>query len=87
MVSLLHAGYTIEEIAKSIETANKIKSQRINSLRTATGRQGPLDFINGAVVAGKKSTKAIRGSMTAVMEGMRTKKPLLKKKLFTPPAG
>ena len=81
--SLISAGYGLEDIADAIINANKIKCQRMDSLRDWNG---PLDFLSGAVETtgaafkamdvlgvGAATGKAVKGvgkNMSAAMGGM-----------------
>jgi len=55
---LLSIGYTLEDIGDAITKANEVKSQRTDSLK-ASGWNGPLDFLTGAVETTGAAFKAI----------------------------
>ena len=84
--SLVSAGYSLEDIANAITTADEAKSQRMDSIRAA-GSNGPLDFLFGAVETTGAAFRAIdvlgvgavagKGVNTVVGVGKKSSKAIL----------
>ena len=86
MVSLVAAGYSLEDIANAITIADEAKNQRMDSIR-GLGSNGPLDFLSVAAVATGAVFKSLdvlgvgaitgKGVNTVVGVGKKSSKAIL----------